>query len=330
LIQTGCQRAEVLAGAIALGESTDAQREAYRRHVSTCADCLHMYGGELEIERVMTRIVRARDEESWEPDIRASLRERMNTRRRFFRFGLSTLGVCFAVSIMFHAALASGLWWRIAPSLSDPLVINYDGQRVVLERRSVAAHPATTSPPKVLVTHNVVQLTRPVVASNSSPRAPMEAAKSNTTATTVAYSTGAAADNTPPWRRGGGDWRAVGARQSAPKLVNNNSQSLTISPAYSVREAAPIGGDAAINPRPPAIAYIQGAEGTTVFQVMIDERGVPTKCIITKGSGYLSLDDSVCKAAMKAHYSPRMVNGRPTPGIYQDAFTFHSNNGPGE
>jgi len=87
-------------------------------------------------------------------------------------------------------------------------------------------------------------------------------------------------------------------------------------------EAAPLGGETAINPQPPMIAYAEGAEGTTAFEVLIDERGMPTKCVITKPAGYRFLDEAVCKAAMKARYSPKTLDGRPVPGLYRDAFTF--------
>jgi TonB family protein len=85
----------------------------------------------------------------------------------------------------------------------------------------------------------------------------------------------------------------------------------------------PVGGESAINPQPPEIAYYEGAEGTTVFQVRVDERGAPTKCMITKTSGYRILDDAVCKAALSARYTPKMVDGRAVSGLYSDAFTFH-------
>ncbi|HEX8805370.1 MAG TPA: energy transducer TonB, partial [Candidatus Aquilonibacter sp.] len=57
-----------------------------------------------------------------------------------------------------------------------------------------------------------------------------------------------------------------------------------------------------------------------------DEHGVATKCTITKHSGYRVLDDAVCKAAMAVNYLPRLVNGKATPGVYRDAFTFRATN----
>lgn len=43
---------------------------------------------------------------------------------------------------------------------------------------------------------------------------------------------------------------------------------------------------------------------STAFQVSVDARGVPVRCTITKSSGVHSLDESVCRSAMRAHYSP--------------------------
>jgi hypothetical protein len=68
-----CTRAEILGGAIALGEASDSQRNEYREHLSVCRRCLAAIGGEHEIERITGLVTRARDQERWEPDLRASL-----------------------------------------------------------------------------------------------------------------------------------------------------------------------------------------------------------------------------------------------------------------
>jgi hypothetical protein len=65
-----CATAESLAGAIALGEALEIDRESYRRHLAGCRRCLTTLGGEREIERVMTVAAQARDDERWEPDLR--------------------------------------------------------------------------------------------------------------------------------------------------------------------------------------------------------------------------------------------------------------------
>jgi len=56
--------------------------------------------------------------------------------------------------------------------------------------------------------------------------------------------------------------------------------------------------------------------------VLVDERGIPTKCVITKSSGYSILDKAVCKAAVAVRYTPKNIDGRPVAGTYRDAFTF--------
>jgi hypothetical protein len=68
-----CEAAERLAGTIALGEASDEQRDAYRGHLAACQRCVNDLGGEREIERTMALVTRARDAESWEPDLRPGL-----------------------------------------------------------------------------------------------------------------------------------------------------------------------------------------------------------------------------------------------------------------
>jgi hypothetical protein len=76
-----CAAAERLAGAIAIGEASDGERVAYRAHVAVCEGCLSELGGEREIERVMSVTARARDEERWEPDVRATFARTRTPRR---------------------------------------------------------------------------------------------------------------------------------------------------------------------------------------------------------------------------------------------------------
>jgi TonB family protein len=133
--------------------------------------------------------------------------------------------------------------------------------------------------------------------------------------------------NVPVWRRGDTAWRTVAqttttsVTETAPQTLTHSAESIQV--AGVTREVAPVGGESAINPQPSAIAYAEGAEGTTVFEVHVDEHGSPTKCVVTKASGYRVLDDAVCKAAMGARYTPKMIYGRAVPGVYRDAFTFH-------
>jgi TonB family protein len=341
---TACNQAEVLAGAIALGEATDGERQTYRSHVSTCAACLRANGGEREIERAMALVGEARDAETWDPDLTALVRERMNGRKRWLRTGLSVAGACVAISLGLNFLAVTGLV-KIAPSFADPLVLHYDGQRIVLEHRSTAALPQATAAPRMLVEHNIVNLTRqPASATVASvtqssttvqpaqPSVRSDAPKSGSRVASTPID--AAVRDTPVWRRGsgggGGNTTISATDTSVSGSAPRYEQSIVVAPAYTVRAAEPIGGETALTPEPAPIAYAQNASGTSVFEVQIDERGVPTKCTITKSSGYLSLDDAVCRAAMKARYAPKLINGKPVPGTYNDAFTFRTNdNGEG-
>ncbi|HTX58054.1 MAG TPA: hypothetical protein VMH02_00155, partial [Verrucomicrobiae bacterium] len=101
-----CGTAEILAGAIALGEAGDAERDGYRRHLSTCERCVRACGGEREIERVMATIARAREQESWEPDLRAALRDRSRMRRGAWIGGIGAgVAAALAASVGIHALL---------------------------------------------------------------------------------------------------------------------------------------------------------------------------------------------------------------------------------
>jgi hypothetical protein len=97
---SNCTAAEILAGAIALGEAGDEQRHAYREHLSTCRRCLATIGGEREIERVINVVAQARDQEQWQPDVRRAL-ARLPARRYAWKWsaGLAAAGA-LAVTIL--------------------------------------------------------------------------------------------------------------------------------------------------------------------------------------------------------------------------------------
>jgi len=84
--RTDCSIAETLAGAIALGEAGETERESYRAHLAACEHCLNELGGEREIERVMMVPALARADERWEPDIRKALARR-RAPRQAWRWG---------------------------------------------------------------------------------------------------------------------------------------------------------------------------------------------------------------------------------------------------
>ena len=333
-----CARSEVLAGAVALGEATDVERDAYRRHLSTCRRCVATLGGEREIERTMQVVAQARDAERWEPDVRLALRDRVRATRHAWRFGLSALAAAVVVALGIHAFVAAGVK-QIGVSPANPIVVGYDGQKIVLERRAPAyAVPVPAARPAhrtlghdLVLVHNVVTLKRPPVppaapkpavraahAAGSAARPPARAAVRPAPASDGATSV---ADLSPSLH----DKRSVAALRTvvtAPPPAQR-AESIAVVPP-TIRDVAPLGGESAIEPRPLSIAYYENAEGTTAFDVSVDERGAPVKCTITKASGYLVLDEAVCRAAMHARYSPRTINGRAVASVYRDAFTFRA------
>lgn len=333
--ETPHDRAEALAGAIALGEATDDERLEYRRHLAACGKCLHANGGELELERLSGRIKEAQSSEIWDPDVRGPLMDRVNTGpRSVARYGLGFLGVALVISFIGHFLIGSSFPTRSA--IVDPLTLNYDGTKITLERRSVRDQK-TPAPARynVNVSHNIVVLPRPAVA-----KLPLARPQPDRTRTAVprqvalefppasnaartqdaATQHPAAASSRPPWQTA----RRAVAHDPGVLGAGANAESISMNSTYTTREPLPDGGLTAINPQPAQIAYQEGAEGTAAFEVMIDETGAPVKCVITKSSGWPVLDDAACAAAMKVHYRPKTVNGHAVPGIYRDAFTFRA------
>lgn len=334
MIDRSHERIEALAGAIALGEATEDERRTYREHIASCSRCLGEFGGEREIERVAATVAQARESEVWQPELGDVVLHRTRKRRRAFSFGASVLGTALCVSFGLHALLASGIA-HLTPALAQhPVVFDAGTTRIVLEQ-SAPAPVAKPAPParRLVVTHNVVQISRapiPVQAAVLPSKIQIKTPPQDISAVVVHPDRPRdAQSNVPIWRRGDSAWRTVARTtttslsESAPQTLTHSAESLHIA---TTREAAPVGGATAINPQPPMIAYDEGAEGTAVFQVSIDERGTPSRCAIVKSSGYAVLDATVCKAAMAAHYTPKIVGGRPVPGTYQDAFTFHMSN----
>jgi len=315
-----CGRAEILAGAVALGEATDTERDSYRRHLAGCRRCIGRFGGEREIERVMRTVALARDAETWQPDVRGTLANAPLLRRRRWTAAILAAGATLA-----FAAAAFALVVRTGSPLAASRQVASSNPvfRVELERRPPVAtqpRPQTHAAPDrgLVVVHNVVTLTRPVVRAQAPVAHPKPAAAAAAAVATTVAALGPSAR----------DERSIAAMQtvaSAP-LPAERAESMAVVPPV-VREVAPVGGDGAIVPHPSAIAYDEDAQGTTAFDVAVDDSGNPTKCTITKTSGYLVLDVAVCKAAMRARYVPRTVNGRATAGVYHDAFTFRASQG---
>lgn len=321
---SSCSRAEALAGAIALGEATDAERDDYRRHLAACSPCIAALGGEREIERTMAAVAAARDSEVWQPDLRAALRRPSWVGRKAWRIAAGALAiVAIAAGVRVAAIRQSEPAVTVAFHPSPPVA-------VAMHRAAPAQHPAhknaaaaaaQAQATRMVVVHNVVTLKRPAPARHgavaSAKRAvPVRGPAAEQAPREVAMRAPSASDR-----------QSVAALRTTQSTLppDQHAESLAVAPqTLAVRDVAPLGGENALVPWLPAIAYSENAQGTTAFEVSVDERGVPVKCTITKASGYLVLDEAVCRAAMRARYSPRTVNGRAVAGSYRDAFTFRS------
>ncbi len=318
-----CARAETNAGALALGEASDAERDEYRAHVARCAPCLNALGGERDIERTMQIVAQARDEESWAPHVRIDFKKRAVVTRHAWQFGLAAA----AVALLWLGARAlvpvAG-----TPAVEHVAIAAHQPVAPAGERRAAAGHD-------LVVLHNVATLRRPPLVVPPAVRTESKAVaipqrSENATAASAARAPAVHRSPAPALvavagpsqrdERSVSALRTVGTAPPAPE----RAESIAMQPSGITRDAAPLGGENAIVPHPTAIAYYENAEGTTAFEVSIDERGAPVKCTIVKSSGFVVLDEAVCRAAMRVRYAPRTINGRAVPGVYRDALTFQA------
>ncbi len=338
------ERAEIIAGAIALDEATNDERIEYRRHLAGCVRCLNTLGGEHELLRLSALVGEARESEVWEPDVHGPLISRLAAApRRFITYSVGFLALCLVVSFLGHLIVGSQLT-QLRPSLQDPLTISYEGNRIILQRRSVRDQkPALKARPQVVVDHNVVRpVVRPAEASavgRVAGTAPIPRTlphngiiRGNETAPTVPAQQEHTA-SLESRRSLAADRKAQAAERagSAPEsgavpasAATQNIERIAFAPSYVTREAAPDGGDTAINPKYNELAYEEHAEGTVSYEVTVDAQGNPINFVIVKSSGFLVLDKAVKDAAMSVHYKPALLNGKPVAGIYRDAITFHA------
>lgn len=81
------------------------------------------------------------------------------------------------------------------------------------------------------------------------------------------------------------------------------------------------------NPAPtyPALSRRLGEEGTAVFLVLINERGLPEKVELKESSGSPRLDDAARRAVLSYRFKPYMENGRPVPSLADVPINFQLN-----
>lgn len=107
----GHDRFEALAGAIALGEATPAEREAFDAHAVSCAACRT----DAAAGSLAAVFEHARAAERWRPSIGAAVERRIReTRRSRLRLSVGALGWCVALSLIVDIAFAGGFAGRFA------------------------------------------------------------------------------------------------------------------------------------------------------------------------------------------------------------------------
>ncbi len=122
---------EALAGAVMLGEATEAERARFDAHAATCEECR----SDVACAPVLVRAVtQARRTETWRPSIANLVLDRIRgTRKSRFRFTVGVLGWAVAISIVFNLALASGLSMRFGSSTPDDTSSNVTAMTLDLE-----------------------------------------------------------------------------------------------------------------------------------------------------------------------------------------------------
>jgi hypothetical protein len=138
---------EALAGAVMLGEATEAERARFDAHAATCDACR----ADVACAPVFVRAVtQARRTETWRPSIANLVLDRIRgARKSRFRFTVGALGWAVAISIVFNLALASGLSMRFGSTPTDDASSNVSAMTLDLE--SPAPHVAE----RAVVEHRV-------------------------------------------------------------------------------------------------------------------------------------------------------------------------------
>src|SRR5580658_3801614 len=88
-------------------------------------------------------------------------------------------------------------------------------------------------------------------------------------------------------------------------------------------EPKTLGGRLITSPKPkyPDQAKAAGVQGTVVFQVVIDERGIPSQISILSPLGY-GLDDAAAAALAQWRYQPFTSGGKAVKVLTEVTFNF--------
>ncbi len=138
-------RFEALAGAVMLGEASEAERAAFALHASDCAECRSDAAAAPGLVRA---IEAAREAETWRPRVdRAVLGRIRGSRSSRFRVTLGAFGGAIALSILLNAALASGLSGRLLGAFPPSSEAPSDGTAMKFRLESPAPRGAVAARP---------------------------------------------------------------------------------------------------------------------------------------------------------------------------------------
>ena len=123
-------RYESLAGAIALGEATLEEREAFAAHAVECALCRQDLAEDAAGTSPLATVASARADETWRPSLDRAIVARLRERSaKHSRFTVSALGWGAALSIVVNVAFVTGLSGQVAnalhPTTDAPPVANF-------------------------------------------------------------------------------------------------------------------------------------------------------------------------------------------------------------
>jgi anti-sigma factor RsiW len=111
---------EALAGAIALGEASDAERAAFSAHCATCARCAD--DADALRTDVVTVVAVARELETWRPQVRDGVVRRIDADRgRSTGRTTTLLTAAIALSLVLNAAFATGFAQRAGHAI-EPVI----------------------------------------------------------------------------------------------------------------------------------------------------------------------------------------------------------------
>jgi hypothetical protein len=181
-------RFDALAGAVMLGEATEAERASFAAHAGDCALCCDVADG---AAGVLDAVERARAAETWRPSLDDAVGRRIrDSRKSRFRGTIGVLGWAVALSIVFNVALISGLSTRIHDAFADPgdTGAGVASMKIELEAKappvSVPASSSTQRTSVALVTHHLRHARKAVVPAATAPEPVTDAAAAAAAAAT--------------------------------------------------------------------------------------------------------------------------------------------------